>query len=132
MPLSRDDILKMNDAQVEVIAVPAWTLNGETARVCIKTLSVDEAEHLEKIASAKPLVNFLQECCVAFVCDKDGKPLFRPVDIQALSAKSARALKTITERGLKFNGMDTEAVSRAEKNSEATPSEDSGSPSPPT
>lgn len=127
--LSRDVILAVADVQFEDVDVPEW---GGTVRV--KSLTGKERDALESsmiVGKGKnkdvSLSNLRAKLVARSVVDEQGRTIFTDEDIPALGAKSAAALNRVYEVAQRLSGVTQEDVDELTKNSETTPSADSGS-----
>ncbi len=116
MPLSREDILKVDDHATELILVEDWGPAGQPAEVRIRRISAAERDQIEVLAARMELTNYRAKCCLMFLSDADGKPLLKLGDLTTLGSKSGRALDMIHMAGVKFNRMGPKALEDAEKN----------------
>lgn len=127
--LTKDVILAAEDTQYEDVPVSEW---GGTVRV--KSLMGNERDALEasliqgKGKNANVNLANLRAKLVARSCvDENGKRIFEDDDIPALGRKSAAALNRVYEVAQRLSGITQDDVDELTKNSEAAPSEDSGS-----
>jgi hypothetical protein len=122
MPLSRDDILNINDIQVKLIDVPAWKGKVEDPSLYIRQLSRGEQdEYLKRQYGATKMkqdkraenqeitaINLYGHdafLCVAGICDAEGKRLFTRNDIPKLEEKLGSAIGFIAAEIVKFSDM---------------------------
>ena len=118
MSLTRDQILSVQDRKTVEVKTPEW---GEGTSVFIRTLSGAERDELESANSAAAkgagfTVDARARFCTAFICDKDGTPLFTLEDIDTLTGKSGSALTRIFAAGMKLNAMRERDLKELEKN----------------
>ncbi len=120
--LTKEQILAVQDVQPVAVEIPEW---GGT--VYVRPMSAGERDRWEgdllersekrKEGVAKAVENlravFLSKC----LCDQDGKLLFGPDDIEALSGKSYRAVDRAYEAAQSLNGLSEADVAELEKNS---------------
>lgn len=134
MFLSRDQILSAPDISriTKTVEVAEWG-----GSVKIRRMNGFQREQFEEAVNAKvSSYNLRSRMAVISIVDDNGKQLFNQADVAALAEKSAKALDTVYQAALEFNGLTKKAVKDLEKNSEsatsdATPSDsrdDSGSP----
>ena len=116
MPLSREDILKIDDHATERLMVEDWHCNGQPGEVLIRRITAAERDDIEAMAQRMELQNYRAKCCLLFLSDADGKPLLKRGDLTALGTKSGSALDCIHSAGVKFNRMGPAARDDAEKN----------------
>lgn len=126
--LTRDLILLANDFNPILVRVPEW--GGEVYVRCMAAGDRDlwEGELIQRSAKRQESIKesvknlravFLAKC----ICDADGKLLFGPDDIEALSAKSYQAIDRVYEVAQTVNGLTDADVAELE---EATPSKKRG------
>lgn len=118
MALSKADILKAEDFEIEKVAVPEW--GGD---VCVRSMTARERDRLEAELlkwrqAGNTDINFRARLCVKTVCDENGKLLFTEKDADELGKKSAKALDRILPVAQKLNGLTDQDVEQLEKNSE--------------
>lgn len=116
--LSRDQILKAQDLATEDVNVPEW---GGMVRV--KGLSGTERDRFEASFigentknKRRNLANLRARLVALTVVDKEGKPLFRPNDVEALGQKSAAALDRVFDVAVRLAGMRDEDVDELTEN----------------
>jgi len=127
--LTKEAILAADDVQLEDVEVPEW---GGAVRV--KSLMGNERDALEasmivgkgKNANVN-LANLRAKLVARSIVDGDGNRIFEDSDIAALGKKSAAALNRVYEVAQRLSGITQDDVDELTKNSEATPSEESGS-----
>ena len=127
-PLTRDDILAVEDKEVKPVWIPEW--GGR--HVYVRVISGRERDLFEADIRGKPgatsnLYNFRARFAVLVCSDADGKPLFTDRDVTALGNKSARGLERIFDAGRHFNKFTEKDIDDLEKNSEGDRTDDSGS-----
>lgn len=123
MALSRDDILKVKDIQIEAVDVPEWG-----GIVYVKSLSGTERDAYESSMievrgknQRVNLENLRAKLAVMTVCDEDGKLLFSQKDIEVLGKKSASALNRVFKVAQRLSALTDQDVEELAKNSiEAT------------
>ena len=128
--LSRDQILTAPDLRFDVVNVPEW---GGEVRVRSMTGADRDAYEQSLMASrgsdANANLSNVRARLVAFcVVGEDGQRLFSDSDVEALGAKSARALNAVFECASALNGLGAKDVADLGKPSEATPDAASTSP----
>lgn len=123
MTLTREQILEADDLVTEEIFVPEWgdklfvrTMTG-TERDAWNSRSTDED-------GERDMVDYSARLCVVCVVDEAGVRIFSDSDGHRLGAKSGKAVGTVFLVAARLNGLDGSDVA---KNSEAAPSDDSGS-----
>lgn len=123
--LSRDEILKQTSMQVVDVTVPEW---GGT--VSVKQMSGFERDAFDRslvVGDKTDTTNMRAKLAVATCVDKDGKPLFKPDDADALGKTCASALDRIFKMAAPLNGITQDDIEDAEKNSADGSSDGSGS-----
>ena len=125
MGLDRKQILEADDRYCEPLDVPEW---GGTVHVGV--ITSEEADKLEAdIEQAKTngaMPNVRARMASMTLCDKEGKRMFTPGDIDALGRKCSRAIGRVFDKALEINRMNEEQVEALVGNSEATDDSDSG------
>ncbi len=122
MALTRDHILSVPDFEVRPVAVPEW---GGT--VYVRTITGGQAEqYYAALRGGASDRNVMARLVAYAACDERGNLLFRPEDIDALAARSFRALERVFDAAMQLNGMTDEAVEAEEKNSATAPTSGSG------
>ena len=114
--LSKSDILAAQDVAHVDVAVPEW---GGSVRV--KMLSGTERDAFEMMLRDRAKLGQLGEnyraLLVAYAAvDEAGAFLFTLADIEALGAKSAKALDRVVEAAQALNKLTDEALDDAIKN----------------
>lgn len=118
--------------KTENVAVPEW---GDGVVVIVSELSgVARDAYYAKNNGEKnvPISIGQADLLLATVVDESGVPVLDESDIEMLRAQGSAVLDRIVEVAVRINGMQTNAVEDAAKNSEAAQSGDSGSSSPAT
>lgn len=125
--LSKAAILGAVDLETEDVEVPEW---GGSVRVAVMSgLARDKFIGLQGDGGV-PYSVFTARVLVSTLVDEAGAPLFDEADIESLRGKNQAAMDRVLAVALRLNGMAAGAVEKAEKNSEAAQSGDSGSGSP--
>jgi hypothetical protein len=107
--LTKDEILRANDARTEEVRVPEW--GGSVYVRAMTSLERDkyESEWLRfrenNNGDVKDSTHFRAFLASRVVCDETGTPLFSQADVMALSLKSGAALTRITEAAIRLNGL---------------------------
>lgn len=114
--LTRDNILAVEDKKQRQIYVPEWG-----GVVYVRIISGRERDAFEMTIQAAPggkrnMNDFRARFAALVLSDKEGKPLFSPADVQALTAKAAAPLHRILMIGQELNGFTDEAVEEMVKN----------------
>ena len=124
--LTKEQILAAKDAAPVPVEVPEW---GGT--VYVRPMSAGdrddwESELITRVEKRKESLReanknlravFLAMC----LCDDAGQLLFGPDDIEALSAKSYRAVDRAYDKAQTINGLSEADVAELEKNSAGAP-----------
>jgi hypothetical protein len=121
--LGRDDILAIHDEAFEIVDVPEW---GGSVRV--RGLTGAERDTFEASMFARNksgtldmnMNNLRAKLVMLSVVDHDEKPIFRRTDIDALGAKSAKALDRIYDVAQKLSGLRKEDIDALVGKSEET------------
>jgi hypothetical protein len=114
MPLTREQILAIDDRKTVEVAVPEW---GDGVLVSVMSGTERESFEREWTASDEKLlpqykVKLLRRCLV----DADHKPLFSDADLGALGEKNALVIDRLFTECMKLNGFQKDAVEEAAKN----------------
>lgn len=124
--LSKTEILSIGAGRkTKKITVKPW---GDD--VLIRGVSAGELDHIEAIEAAfdkDPLSvtsHLRARACAYFLANEDGTRMFNDDEIDKLNTLSAAGLTVVYREGIKFNRRVT--ADEAEKNSEPTPKENSG------
>jgi hypothetical protein len=112
----RETVLGLKDTRLEPV-----NADGVPKGLFVGKLTVAQADGLRTLAD-KP--NASAHLFASLVRDADGMAPFAENDIDAITALPADMVGAVVKAGLAFNGMGDDD---AEKNSEATASEDSSS-----
>lgn len=133
--LTREQILKAQDIKRETVNVPEWggsvivkTMTGRE-RDALEVMTMrDRLESGEDDAEAN-LENFRARMAVMTLVDDEGKQIFTPEDIEELGAKSAPALQRVYDVAVRLNKVSKADIDELVGNSNAGPSDASGSDS---
>lgn len=117
--LTRDQIMEAEDRPSETVRVPEW--GGEVRIQAMSAADRTEYEGLIYQFSDGGKVELDRRrfvaALVAFsVVDEDGKRLFGPDDVDALAAKSGKALARIYSVAARLSGIGRDQEEAAEKN----------------
>jgi hypothetical protein len=125
--LTRNEILKANDLDRELVPVPEW--GGD---VYVRAMSGAERDKFESSLtinrgknSTMNLANIRAKLAAMSICDESGKRLFDEADIQALGQKSAAALQRVFVVAQRLSGIGDDAVQELAEALEENPLEDS-------
>jgi|APSaa5957512622_1039677.scaffolds.fasta_scaffold55593_3 hypothetical protein len=126
--LSKKDIQKVDDIQIEVVEVPEW---GGSVRV--KGLGGLEGDlYTKSLVKGKgkkanvDLDNMTAKLVARCLVDDKGKRMFNQMEVAELGQKSAAALKRIYKVAAVLSGIDEEEQEDILKNSESNQTNDSG------
>jgi len=129
MPLTRDQILSLNDIQIEEVDVPEWK-----DTVFVKSMTGMERDSFESsiieirgTSHKVNLVNARAKLVSLTACDKEGVLLFTEQDVKALGKKNAGALQRIFGVAQRLSGLSPEDVEELTEGLDKSPFE--GSPS---
>lgn len=142
--LSRDDILKAEDLETEVVPVPEWGgdvrvkgLTGEERdsyeAACMQERPAYDAKGKQvrgRTEMARNLANVRAKLVVRSVVNDEGERLFTDHDTGLLGQKSAAALDRVFEVAARLSRLSEEDVEDLAGNSDAAQSGDSASSSP--
>ena len=121
MELTREQILEAEDVEILRVETPEWG-----GHVFVQTVIADEsyAHSRSRLDDNGELMetNLIVDYCAFVMCNSKGERIFANDDVEKLGKKNTKTLMRVYEAGKKLNGEDLEEL---EKNSEATPSEDS-------
>ncbi len=134
---TRDQILSSDDLSHKDLVVPEWgdimvrirELTGTERGVFEKSISkvstkADGTTNVELEAQ-----NLRVQLCALTMVDGDNNRLFADHEVHSLGEKSAKALQRVFDVSAKLSGISDESVEETLGESEATPSEESPSPS---
>ena len=134
--LSRDDILKADDLEIERVDVPEWGAKdkADEAFIFVRNMTGTERDAFEKTIvrqnGKKQVVNmenFRAKLFVHSVCDEKGKLLFSDADVQKLGAKSAAPLQRVFDVAARLSGISKGDVDELTQELEDNPFDDSAS-----
>jgi len=129
--LNRDDILKVDDLQKELVPVPEW---GGDVWVYGMTGGERDAFEAEVLIQRKggahiDTRNIRAKMAARCIRNEDGKRMFGDGDIKALAKKSAKALDRIFSKAQELSGISDEDVEELAGELKNEPSGASGSSS---
>lgn len=127
MHLSRDQILGAEDITFEDVAVPEWAPKAakkpEQVFVRIKALTGAERDRFEASITERRgrktrtnMVNVRARLVAVAAIDMDGKPLFRPADVESLGQKNAAALDRVFSAAMRLAGLRDEDMDELTEN----------------
>lgn len=129
MSLSRDDILKADDIQIEEVEVPEWG-----GSVFVKGMTGTERDVFEQsIVETRGkntrvnMQNVRAKLVSLSACDDKGELLFTPKDVKALGGKSAAALQRVFEVASRLSGISDQDVEELAEGIEENPFDGSAS-----
>jgi len=126
--LTRESILSAPDVDIEYVQVPEWK-----GGLYVRNLSGTQRDAFENACAkarrggALDVRGLMTRYVVLTACDADGTAVFTDADVDALNAKSARALSRVFDAAQRVNAMTDEDVENLLGNSGSDPSDDSGS-----
>lgn len=109
--LSRDSILAAKDFETETVEVPEWG-----GSVCVRMMSGRERDRFEADQRRDPYRDIRARLAAATLCDEAGALLFTPADIEALAAKSSKALDRVFDAAVRINKLSAADVEDLAKN----------------
>ena len=114
--LSRDAILALKGGRYEDVDVRGL---GGTVRVAAVSAGARDAFELalQDMPEGERRKDFRARLLVMSCIDEDGKPLFTPEDIPALSALEAAAVDPVVEVAMRLNGLSQKDRDELEGNS---------------
>ena len=123
--LGREAILQADDIVTEPVDVPEWGGTVLVKGMTGKQRDVFEKSMLTEAGKSRKinLENIRAKLCAATVVDKDGKELFTPDDVKALSEKSASALQRVYDVGARLCGLSNDDVEELAEGLEDSPFE---------
>lgn len=126
--LSRDEILQAVDIKKELVEVPEWGGSVWVRGMTGADRDRFESSVIEMRGSKQTLHldDMRAKLCSACICDEEGKLLFTPADVKALSAKSATALNRVFAIAQRLSGIGEEEVAELQEGLKS-PFEDSAS-----
>lgn len=136
MLLTRDQILTAEDLKTEIVPVPEW--GGDVRVASMPGLDFEQLTdqyagdaRKEKGTDGKPggplKTSFAAALAAFTIVDESGKRIFTEADIVVLGTKSQAALDRVVVVASRLNRLSKEDREKLEKNSGATPTDDSGS-----
>lgn len=131
MPLlTKEQILKAPDLQIEKVEVPEWGghifvrgMTGTERDDWEQEITPNSAEQevLKKDKSKKHIISqFRSRVVCRCACDEKGSPLFTKEDVEVLGKKSALALDKVFSTAKRLSGIGAEEQEEVEKNLEPT------------
>ena len=112
--LTREQILAADDLSRETVDVPEW---GGSVVVQMMRGSDRDAFEASIITEGKPdLRNMRAKLAAACIVDESGKRLFSVADVDALGAKSAKALERVTSVAQRLNRLGDEQLEEIKGN----------------
>lgn len=118
--LTKAQILGAIDLPSETVNVPEWG-----GAIVVRTMTGTERDTFEQdLADDKDNPIFRARMLVRCLTDENGAPLFTDDDVDALSAKSCKALERVYNVARRLNGIGNDQAEALRGNSSATPAED--------
>lgn len=114
MPLTREQILAIDDRKSVTVDVPEW---NDTVQLAVMSGTERESYEREWTSTDEKLMpryklKMLRRCLVG----ADLKPLFSDSDLDALGEKNALVIDRLFTECMKLNGFQKDAVEEAAKN----------------
>ena len=133
LPLTREEILGMEDILIEEVTVPMW--NNRTVWVCGLTAAAknhyqQSLVDINGTSRKLRLENSTAKLVALTVVNRDRARLFTERDIERLGTKSAAALELLVEVANRLSGMTQKETEDLVKNSEPSQSDVFSSVSP--
>lgn len=122
--LSKEDILKAEDSETIVVAMPEW---GDEARMI--SIKGFERDAFEMRVSEGGTENFRAKLVSMCLVDEKGIRIFNDNEVGELGNKNAKNLNRLFDVACKLCGINEKDVKELEGNSESATSDDSGSSS---
>ncbi len=125
--LSKADLLKPDALKRELVDVPEWG-----GSVWVQEMSAGNRDRFDKWITSQAssdMYGMRLRVCIHTVCDEKGKLMFSDLDIPDLAAKSGRAIKRLSDVGLRLSTLGEDDHEELVKNSETVQKEDSPSDS---
>lgn len=124
MPLSKSQILGLNDIKTKEVEVPEWS-----GSVFVRMLSGFDRDAIgEALDDNGRDKHFTTRFVSLVLCDESGEPMFKDeADVKALGKKSNAALLRVFNAGWKLNRLDPESVGELGFDSPAAQKDDSSS-----
>ena len=118
MILTRDEILKAQDIDYEVVEVPEW---GGEVRVRAMTAAERDAFEASILRQTKSgvqveMVNLRARLCAMTIVDEDGKRIFSDSDVAELGKKSAAALQRVFDVAMRLSKFGNEDIQNLAEN----------------
>jgi len=127
--LTREDILKINDIEVETVEVPEWG-----GSIYVRGMTGAERDRFEASvvttrgkSTSVNLENIRAKMAALSICDKDGVLLFTEKDVKVLAGKSAAALQRVYEVAQRLSRIGDEDIDELTAGLQADPTGDSPS-----
>lgn len=123
MLLSRDSILKASDIEVEYVEVPEWKgsvkvtgLTGTEKSDYEATLFKQKGKDVEM-----NMKNAMVKLVVLTCIDEEGNKIFQRADVEALGAKSGKAISKVYKVAAKLSGLTDDDIKELTENLSETP-----------
>ena len=124
-PLSREDVLGVNDIKIVKVDMPEW-LDGYVYVKGMNGLEREEFEKFYRDDTNEPL-NIRAKLAAMTICDEDGTLLFSIEDAEELGKKSASSLVRIFDVSRGLNSLGDEESEKASEEMETDPLKGSAS-----
>ena len=110
--LSKKDILKSNDLELECVEIPEWG-----GHVFVRGLTARERDEFEiSIGESLNQDNLRARLVVLGACDEEGERLFNTKDAHALGKKNAAAVDRLFDAIQRLSAMTPDALETIEGN----------------
>jgi hypothetical protein len=118
MLLKREDILKINDIESEIVKVPEW--GGEVKVIGLTGIQRNEYEQSLVIRKGKDvslnMKHAMSKLVMLSCVDENNEKIFSEGDIEILGTKSGKALSRIYKVAAKLSGLSDEDMDELTKN----------------
>jgi hypothetical protein len=121
--LTREIITRKTTFEMVEVDVSEWDDSAERTTVFVREMSARERDDYEASLvtgkGKKTEVNFKDmraKLAAATCCDADGTLIFRPEDVEWLSAKPVKVLNRICDAARKLNGLNEDDEEDTVKN----------------
>ncbi len=126
--LTKRDVQKVDDTQIEVVEVPEWG-----GKVHVKGLGGTERDAYVKSNltgkgknTTSDISNMTAKLVARCMIDEKGERMFNNNEVAELGQKNAAALTRIYRVAVRLSGLDDDDLDKITKNSDGNQSEDSG------
>lgn len=106
-PLTRDEILALDDRPVELFSVPEWRRPVYLRAPALPDV-VAVLDRVGKLPKSEQALGQAKEMVRLGMCDANGNPLFTAADADVLVTKNLAALNRVAKRVTELCGMTEE------------------------